>query len=311
MDSIGQPLIRAVRRFNRFYTNILGLLDQHLPDSEFSLPEARVLYEIGHTENCTAKNLSEELRIDPGYLSRMVKHFEKRGLTYRVQSAKDGRQYYLYLTEQGQDILAKLGRLSDGQIDRMLNRLPDHDRKRLVEGMQTIEDLLSTGPELPRDRVIIRSELKPGDIGALIHLHGWIYAEECGYNHVFEGYVCKTFYHFLENYHPERDRVWFAEADGTMIGAIAIVGHSAEKAQLRWFILHPQYRGIGLGGKLLQEALQYCREKGFRTVFLETTADQQTAIRMYRKAGFQKVAEHPNHSWGKELVEQTFELVLP
>jgi DNA-binding MarR family transcriptional regulator/GNAT superfamily N-acetyltransferase len=310
VNSVSTPLIHAVRRFNRFYTNILGLLDQHLLNSEFSLSEARVLYEICHTEKCTAKNLSEELRIDPGYLSRMIKHFEKHGLTYRVQSTQDGRLYYLYLTDQGKDTLSKLDALSNRQIDQMLSRLPEQDQHKLAEGIQTIENALSGKPEPVREKIIIRSELKPGDIGFLIHLHGWIYAEECGYNHVFESYVCKTFYDLLENYNPKMDRFWFAQANGAMIGAIAIVGHSSQKAQLRWFILHPQFRGLGLGSTLLNEALQYSREKGFQKVFLETTEDQKTAIKMYMKAGFKKVAEHGNHTWGKNLVEQTFELNL-
>ena len=310
VNSIYMPLIQTVRGFNRFYTNILGLLDRHLLDSQFSLSEVRVLYEIGHTENCTAKNLSEELRIDPGYLIRMLRYFEKRMLTDRVKSAKDARLYYLYLTDQGKETLAKLEELSNRQIDQMIGRLPAPDQRKLVEGMQTIENVLSEKPGPVREKVIIRNELKPGDAGDLIHLHGRIYAAECGYNHVFEGYVCKTLYDFLVNYSPEKDRIWFAEAGGRMIGAIAVFGHSPQKAQLRWFILHPQFRGIGLGGTLFDKALQYCREKGFQKVFLETTTDQKTAIKMYTKAGFQKVAEHENHAWGKNLVELTFELDL-
>lgn len=311
MNSIHTPLIRAIRRFNRFYTNILGLLGQHMLDSEFSLSEARVLYEIGHIENCTSKKLIEELRIDPGYLSRIIKRFEKHGLTYRVQSTEDGRLYYLYLTDEGKETLSKLDDLSDKQIYQMIVRLQEQNQKRLVEGMQTIENALSEKPIFTEEKINIRCELRPGDVGYLIHLHGWIYAEECGYNHVFEGYVCKTFYDFFENYNPEKDRLWFAEVNGKMIGAIAIVGHSAKKAQLRWFILHPEFRGMGFGNRLLNEAMQYCKEKGYQNVFLETTEDQKTAIRMYMKAGFRKVAEHENHAWGKDLVEQTFELNLP
>lgn len=153
--------------------------------------------------------------------------------------------------------------------------------------------------------------MRPGDVGHLIHLHGWIYAEECGFNHEFEGYVCKTFYNFFENYSSEKDRLWFAESNGRMIGAIAIVGHSAVRAQLRWFIIHPAFRGIGLGRTLLNEAMKYCNEKEYKNVFLETTEEQKTAIRMYMNAGFKKVAEQENNIWGKKLVEQTYELELP
>lgn len=153
----------------------------------------------------------------------------------------------------------------------------------------------------------IRSDLRPGDVGYLIHMHGWIYAEECGYNHEFEGYVCKTFYDFYQNYSPDKDRIWFAESDGQIVGAIAVVGHSAVRAQLRWFILHPAYRGIGLGRTLFNEAMNYCREKGYTNLFLLTTEDQKTAVGMYKKAGFSKTAEHEQKMWGGKIVEVTYE----
>lgn len=304
------PFIHVIREFNRFYTNILGLLDRHMLDSEFSLSEARVLYEIGQKEKCTAKGLIEELKIDPGYLSRIIKRFENYDLTYRIQSTEDGRVYYLKLTDKGRGILSRLDKLSDGQIYNMISSLSDYDKKMLAKSMKTIENILSHKTVLTREMFKIRSVLNPGDVGNLIHLHGWIYAEECGYNHMFEGYVCKTFYDFFEKYSPEKDKIWFAEVNGEMIGAIAIVAHSAVKAQLRWFILHPRYRGIGLGNTLLGEAVQFCKEKGYKNVFLSTTEDQKTAIRMYMKAGFRKVSEFESSAWGKNLVEETYELYL-
>ena len=173
-----------------------------------------------------------------------------------------------------------------------------------------IKDALSEKSVIEGEKVQIRCDLRPGDVGYLIHLHGWIYAEECGYNHMFEGYVCKTFYNFFENYNSDKDRLWFAEVDGKMVGAIAIVGHSEMRAQLRWFILHPSYRGMGLGKTLLNEAMKYCKEKPFKQVFLETTEDQKMAILMYLKLGFKKVSERENKAWGKNLVEQTYEINL-
>lgn len=309
MISVYKPTIYAVRKFNRFYTNILGLLDQHMLNSEFSLSEARVLYEIGHTELCTAKRLIEELSIDPGYLSRMIKRFEKMGLTRREQSEEDGRLFYLYLTDKGEETLVRLDALSDGQIYQLISGLPMQDQQQLVAGMTSIEAALSGKPVVASDPISIRNELRPGDAGYLIHLHGWIYQER-GYNHRFEGYVCKTFYDFFEHYRPGKDRFWFAETEGNMIGAISIVEHSPSKAQLRWFLVHPQYRGTGLGSRLLNEAVDYCRAKKYRTVYLETTEDQQQAIGMYTKAGFVKVAEHPSNDWGKPLLELTYELKL-
>jgi ribosomal protein S18 acetylase RimI-like enzyme len=158
--------------------------------------------------------------------------------------------------------------------------------------------------------VNLRTALLPGDVGLLISLHGRIYNEGCGYDHRFEGYVCKTFYDLFQNYSPEKDRFWFAEDNGRMVGAIAIVGHSAEVAQLRWFILEPAYRGQGLGRQLMNEAMQYCRSKGYHQVFLYTTDEQKVAIHMYEQAGFRKIGESACHEWGKTLVEQRYEVTL-
>lgn len=310
MNSTYAPIIKIIRRFNRYYTNTLGLLNQHMLESEFSLAEARILYDIAHTENFTPKKLIEGLRIDPGYLSRIIKRFEKHGLVYRVQSQEDKRSYYIYLTDKGSDILAKLDGLSDNQIFQMVSCLSEQDHINLGESMKTIENTLS-GKNLIKDEDIkIRHDLRPGDVGYLIQLHGRIYAEECGYNHIFEAYVCKTFYDFMLNYSPKKDRVWFVEANKQIVGAIAVVGHSAIRAQLRWFILHPNYRDKGLGKILLSESIAFCKNKGYQKIFLETTKDQEKAISMYMKAGFEKVEEHANNTWGKDLVEETYELNL-
>ncbi|KLU64389.1 acetyltransferase YpeA [Desulfosporosinus acididurans] len=311
MNSRNMNLIHIIRRFNRFYTNILGLLDKHIYESEFSLAEVRVLYDIEHMEVCTAKKLIEELKIDPGYLSRIIKRFENDSLIYRVQSPEDGRLYYLFLTDKGKNTLSKLNDLSNDQIYNLISRLPERDKMSVVESMKTVENAFSGKPIKIKEKITIRSELRPGDVGYLIHLHGRFYAEECKYNYMFEGYVCKTIFDMFNNYNVEKDRFWFAEANGEIIGSIAIIGHSATRAQLRWFILHPSFRGIGLGNTLLNEAVKYCQEKGYEQVFLETTDDQKIAIKMYMNVGFKKVAEHENKEWGRKLIEQTYELSLP
>lgn len=308
MNKTNMTLVQDIRKFNRFYTNILGLLDRKMLDSRFSLAEARVLFDIGHRPDCTASRLEEELRMDRGYLSRIIKQFEKDGLVNRVKSSEDARVYYLHLTDRGKDTLSELDRLSNGDIRHMLEPLPGYEQNIVVESMKTIEATLAERSGPVAEKIKIRRDLRPGDAGWLIHLHGWIYAEECGYNHEFEGYVCKTLYDFLGNYSPEKDRIWFAEWAGKTIGAIAIVGHTAVRAQLRWFIIHPAFRGIGFGRKLMKEALEYCGEKGYRNVFLVTTADQKTAIRMYTNSGFVKVKEGKSRIWGKDLAEETYEL---
>lgn len=307
MNLKDQSVVHAIRKFNRFYTNILGLLDKHMLDSAFSLSEIRVLYEIGNMDKCTAKKITEKLKMDSGYLSRVIKQFERRKLIYRIQSDDDRRWYFLYLTSEGENLLSDLQKQSDKHINQMIGSLTNNRKKKLLESMNTIEDCLA---EKPNQKVNIRYDLTPGDIGYLIYLHGWIYAEECGYNHVFEGYVCKTFYDFLEKYSPEKDRIWFAEINGEMIGSIAIVSHSDIKAQLRWFIIHPSFRGTGLGRDLFDKAINYCYDRKFQKVFLDTTQDQQTAIKMYRKQGFKKVSQVKNEAWGRVLTEEIYELTL-
>ncbi|MCG7376675.1 helix-turn-helix domain-containing GNAT family N-acetyltransferase [Paenibacillus sp. ACRSA] len=301
-------IIPIIRRFNRYYTKVLGLLDKHLLDSEFSLSEVRVLYEIGQSKECKASMLIEQLGLDPGYLSRMLKRFEKLGLTHRVQSKEDGRASFLYLTDLGEETLTHLNELSDEQISNMIIEFSEQSRLSIAKSMTTIQNKLSGNSE---ERTIeVRTELRPGDVGALIHLHGWVYAKECGYNHIFEGYVCKTFYDVLQTYNPDKDRFWLAETDNEIVGSIAVIGHPGNRAQIRWFILHPDCRGMGIGKKLIHEAIAYCKEKGYSNVFLETTEDQKTAITMYSKQGFVKTKEQENEAWGVLHIEQTYELKL-
>jgi len=301
-------MIADIRRFSRFYTRVLGLLDSRLLSSEFSLSEMRVLYEIGTTPDCTAKMLIDWLNIDAGYLSRIMKKFEKSGLAYRVQSEEDGRSYLLHLSEKGKETLEKMDALSNEQVRQLISQVSDRSQAELSAGMKTIERILSEDRDLPD--IEIRTDIRPGDIGMLIHLHGWIYAQECGYNHVFEAYVCRTFYEWMQRYDPENDRIWLAEAEGRIVGSIAVIGKGEGIAQLRWFILHPDYRGAGLGKQLFQQAMAYGREKGLRQMFLETTDDQETAIRMYEKSGFRKTGEHANEAWGVRHIERTYTLEL-
>ena len=307
MSAVSSSLVRAVRRFNRFYTNILGLLDKNMLHSGFSLPEVRILYELFHKGGQSASQLTGELVIDPGYFSRLLKRLETMGLVHRVPSKEDGRSHLLFLTDAGRETFLRLDSLSTSQITGLIEKLPDAKRERLAQGIAAVEEAFAGEAGARRERVTLRRGLMPGDVGNLISMHGWIYRQECGYDFGFEGYVCKTFYEFLQHYDKEKDGIWFAEDGGRMIGAVAIVGHTQTRAQLRWFILHPEYRGIGLGKRLMGEAMVYVQEKGYREVFLLTTKDQQTAIAMYEKAGFKQVSENQTRMWGKDLTELTFE----
>ncbi len=304
--------IERIREFNRFYTNILGIIDQHILDSSFSLAEARVLFEIYHTKECTATQLMTQLKMDKGYLSRVLSRFVKNNLIYKKKSSNDTRYSYLYLTEKGLALFFKLNEASNEQIQAIISDLSAQDQAILVGSMNRAQRILSRSgkPAVSIQEIKIRHDFYPGDIGYLIHLHGIIYARDCGYNYQFEGYVAQTFHEFTEHYNPEKDRLWLAELDGEIVGSIAIVGHSKNEAQLRWFLIHPSARRIGLGKNLLEEALGFCREQNFSHVFLLTTSDQQTAIKMYTHAGFKKTTESPVQVWGKRMIDLRYELTI-
>lgn len=299
-----------MRKFNRFYTGLIGLLDQHILDSNFSLSEVRVLYEIWHTEQCTAGKLIERLKLDGGYLSRMLKVFEENNIVIRKQSATDGRTWLLQLSAKGKRLMQTLDERSNEQIRQVLDPLPAAKQEEVAASMSTIEQLLSGKNDITLSDIVFRNELQPGDVGYLIYLHGDLYARETGYNLEFEAYVCKTFYDFLQSYDPAKDRVFLAVYRQRIVGAVAILGHSRYLAQLRWLLVHPDMRGIGLGKKLVTDALAFCREKQYKQVYLLTTNQQTTAADIYLKAGFKKTDIQPQQIWGHQLYEERYDLEL-
>ncbi len=302
--------VGAIRQFNRFYTRLIGLLDQHILDSDLSLSEVRVLYEIKHMENCTAGKLIESLVIDGGYLSRILKAFEKNNIVSRRQSATDGRTWYLQLTAKGRKLFDTLDARSNRQIADMLAHLPDGQQQSVAGCLQTLQQVLSVKRPITLDDIVFRHDLRPGDVGYLIYLHGELYAKEMQYNLEFEAYVCKTFYDFLPKYDPSKDRVFLATYHDRIVGAVAIIGHSKKLAQLRWLLVHPDMRGVGLGKKLVADAMAFCREKQYRQVYLLTTHQQTTAAALYEREGFTKTEEIPQEMWGHKLVEVRYDLEL-
>lgn len=308
--SVNELLVAEVRQFNRFYTGMLGLLNQHILDSRYSLSEVRVLYEIAHTENCTAGQLTALMQIDGGYLSRILKAFEKDGMVLRRKSPSDGRTFYLQLSAKGKKMMASLDEQSSGQIAGLLAPLAPFEQGRVQHALQTIRELLSGKQEEQQDEIVYRHQLLPGDVGYLIYLHGELYARETGYNLEFEQYVCKTFYEFLDSYSPSKDRVFLAIHQHRIVGAVAILGASRHLAQLRWFLVHPDFRGKGVGKKLIEDALAFCREKNYQKVYLLTTSMQTTAIGLYVKMGFRKTGEKYLQQWGQQLYEQRYDMDL-
>jgi len=302
--------IEQIRSFNRFYTAHLGLLNEHILEGPYSLAEARILYEIGLRQPVSAQELSSVLTLDKGYLSKILKLFINDNVITRQSSKEDSRVYKITLTHSGSKLLKTLQRKSDQQIKAFLEKHSADEVEMLVNSMRTVENLLSAdySNQILSRQVIYREGLKPGDVGYLIHLHGVLYARESGYSQEFEGYVVKTFYEFLEHYDIQRDKIWLATYNDQIIGCIAILPRPDSQAQLRWFLVHPVFRGIGVGKHLLDGALGYCRSQNFRNVYLLTTDVQQKAIAMYEKAGFRPTESIEMNQWGKTLHEERYDL---
>jgi DNA-binding MarR family transcriptional regulator/GNAT superfamily N-acetyltransferase len=299
--------IVAVRRFNRFYTRQIGVLGDYL-DSPFSLTETRVLYELAHRDGLTATTLAAELGLDAGYLSRILRRFEHRGLLQRTRSKADGRRAHLLLTARGRKAFAPLNRRSRDEVAALLGRLPAAQQERLVEALRTIEELLAAPAE--RTSPYVLRAHQPGDLGWVVHRHAVLYAEEFGWNEEFEALVARVVADFVKRYDPRRDRCWIAEKDGQPVGSVFCVRRSPRVAQLRLLLLEPSARGVGLGARLVDECVRFARRAGYRTLTLWTNSVLIAARRLYQAAGFRLVASEPHHSFGHDLVGETWELEL-
>jgi DNA-binding MarR family transcriptional regulator/GNAT superfamily N-acetyltransferase len=300
--------VEAVRRFNRFYTKRIGVLKEKLLRSPFSLTEARVIYELAHHEKTMATELRKELAVDAGYLSRILRDFKKRGLIDQQPSPTDGRGRVLQLTKKGQGSFAAINNSSHREIERLLNTLSTRDQNRLVEKMQTIEGLLGAQPDR-KVPYLIRSP-QPGDLGWVVHRHGALYAEEYHWDEQFEGLVAGIAAKFIQHHDPKRERCWIAERDVEVIGSVFLVKESPTVAKLRLLLVEPKARGLGIGTRLVDECLRFARQAGYRKIKLWTNDVLHAARHIYKKAGFRLVLEEPHHSFGHDLIGETWELRL-
>jgi DNA-binding MarR family transcriptional regulator/N-acetylglutamate synthase-like GNAT family acetyltransferase len=300
--------ISAVRAFNRFYTRKLGVLDQQLLKSPFSLSEARVLYEIANREDLTAKQIGIGLGLDPGYLSRMIQNFDDSGLVTRKSLASDRRQHRLSLTAKGRRAFDKLNRNSQDDVAAMLAALPDSGRERLIGAMAVIENLLGASGPSPRP-AILRGP-RPGDMGWVVHSHGSLYAREYGFDSSFESLVAEISAKFLASFDASRERCWIAELDGAPVGSVFLVRHSDDVAKLRLLLVDPAGRGHGLGQRLVAECVSFARQCGYRKITLWTQSILVAARRIYQDAGFVLVGTEPHRSFGQSLIGETWELEL-
>ena len=300
--------ISAVRAFNRFYTRKLGVLDQQLLKSSFSLSEARVLYELAHRQEPAAKEIGVELGLDPGYLSRIVQNFDEQGLINRKALPAARRQYRLGLTAKGRQAFAKLDRSSHDEVAGMLAALPDGDGRRLVRAMATIERLLGASGDAPAS-AILRGH-GPGDMGWVVQSHGALYASEYGFDSTFEALVAEIVAKFLGSFDASRERCWIAELDGAPVGSVFLVRHSDVTAKLRLLLVDPAGRGHGLGKRLVGECVAFARACGYRTITLWTQSILVAARKIYQDAGFELAASEPHRSFGQSLIGETWELKL-
>ena len=307
-ESDADDQVSAVRAFNRFYTRKLGVLDQQLLKSPFSLSEARVLYELAHRDNPAAKEIGIELGLDPGYLSRIVQSFDERGLITRTPLPSDRRQYRLSLTAKGRQAFAKLDRSSHEDVADMLAALPRGDGERLIEAMATIERVLGL-PRVSRSAAILR-EPRPGDMGWVVQSHGSLYASEYGFDSCFEGLVAEIAAKFLASFDASRERCWIADIDGAQVGSVFLVRDSDGVAKLRLLLVGPAGRGQGLGRRLVGECIGFARACGYRKITLWTQSTLLAARKIYQDAGFVLVASKPHRSFGQSLIGETWELKL-
>jgi DNA-binding MarR family transcriptional regulator/ribosomal protein S18 acetylase RimI-like enzyme len=300
--------IAAVRAFNRFYTRKLGVLDQQLLKSSFSLSEARVLYELAHRQEPAAKEIGIELGLDPGYLSRIIQNFDEKGLITRTALPADRRQYRLGLTAKGRQAFAKLDRSSHDEVAGLLAALPAGDSRRLVEAMATIERLLDASRDSPAP-AILRGH-GPGDMGWVVQSHGALYSSEYGFDSAFEALVAEIAAKFLGSFDASRERCWIAELDGAPVGSVFLVRHSDEVAKLRLLLVDPAGRGHGLGKRLVTECIAFARACGYRKIALWTQSILVAARKIYQDAGFVLGACEPHRSFGRSLIGETWELGL-
>jgi DNA-binding MarR family transcriptional regulator/GNAT superfamily N-acetyltransferase len=299
--------VDAFRRFNRFYTQRIGVLQKGLLGSRFSLAEARVLWELAHRERPTASELGRDLGLDAGYLSRILRGFARGGLVKKEASRDDGRQSHLSLTAAGRHTFGELDRRSQQELNAVLGAVSSAEQDRLVQAMRTIEEVLGAPAPAPAPPAPVLRSPQPGDMGWVIHRHGALYSREHGYDAEFEALVAEIVAKFARSFDPRRERCWIAEKDGEIVGSVFLVAKSRTVAKLRLLLLEPPARGLGLGARLVDECVSFAREAGYRKITLWTQSHLGAARRIYEKAGFRLVAEEAHHSFGLDLVAETWE----
>src|SRR5271168_4074446 len=299
--------VNAIRAFNRFYTRKIGVLDG-MASSPFSLAEARVLYELANRRQPIATDIRKELGLDAGYVSRMLRDFERRKFVTRARSKTDERQRFLSLTSKGRSAFGPLDARSNRDVAAMLEDLSPTERGQLVDSVQTVRRLLGDIADA-KPSYLLRPH-QPGDMGWIVHRQAILYADEYGWDETYEALAAEIVAQFIKNYDPKFERAWVAEKDANRVGAVFVAKQSDEIAKLRLLHVEPEARGLGIGKRLVQECVRFARQAGYQKMTLWTQSILDAARHIYKQEGFQVVREEKHHSFGKDLTAETWELNL-
>jgi DNA-binding MarR family transcriptional regulator/GNAT superfamily N-acetyltransferase len=307
-DSALERCVFAIREFSRFYTSKIGALDEHLLDSEFSLAEARVIYELAHSGPVRASELTRSLNLDPGYLSRLIAKLHRGKFVERTPSETDGRRIDLTLTDKGRRAFNVIDQRSSEQASKLLSPLTPREQIELTDALRKVREKL--GDRASTSLSYSLRPHRPGDMGWIVHRHGALYAEEYGWDETFEALVAEVAAEFIRNFDGKRERAWIAESGDAIMGAVLLVKDDEETAKLRLLYVEPQARGLGIGRKLVDECTRFARAAGYRKIVLWTNSVLLAARRLYEGAGYHLVKSEPHRSFGKDLVGETWELQL-
>ena len=299
--------VAAVRGFNRFYTNVIGLLRGKYLDTPYSLTEARLLFELAQRDTSEVTDLRRTVDIDPGYLSRILARFEADGLISRQRSAADGRRRLIRLTDSGHCVVAGLDARSAEQTRDMLAAVRHEDRRKLLDAMRVITEALT---ELPQPRGYLLRSPRPGDMGWVVQRNAALYAEEFGWDDSYEALVARIVADYVDNRNPDAEAAWIVEVDGVPAGCVFCVRENATTARLRLLLVESWARGLGIGSRLVEEVLRFARQAGYTEITLWTNDILNDARRIYTRAGFTLDSENRHHSFGKDLTGQNWSRAL-
>jgi DNA-binding MarR family transcriptional regulator/GNAT superfamily N-acetyltransferase len=300
--------IDTVRDFNRFYTKEIGVITEQLLNTPYTLPEARVLFELAHHHDLTTTKLAVMLRLDRGYLSRLLTSLEKSELLKRIRSKTDARQRMLKLSDKGKKAFSILNSRSKDQVKAMLTSLPEEDRIRLLKAMSMIKEILN--PRAEKSSPVLLRTHRSGDIGWILQRHGILYNEEYRFDETFEALVAEILSKTIMTYNHKKDHIWIAEIDGERAGTILVTEAEKSIAQLRLFLVEPWARGQGIGKILIEECIRFAKQAGFKKMKLWTQSILHAAGHLYERSGFELTAEEPHRSFGHDLIAQIWELEL-